>query len=230
MSSGALAGEATRLLHEHWPADLDPITEDQTEKLGLYLELLNQWNKVHSLTAVLDLKTQVFRHLLDALIAWKALPHRLCEQPDLRVADIGSGMGVPGVVWAVVMPQSRFDLIERQHKKAAFLTHVLGRLGLSDRVRVVGQDVRDVRAPEPYGLICSRAFAALEDFLQLTWHLSGPQTIWAAMMGRATEIKNKKNSEQTLFMKDTVQLSQLKTLKVPGTEADRHLALLKRVC
>lgn len=199
------------------------LTELQCEALAEYLRLLNHWNRVHSLTAIEDLDQQIRRHLIDGLSVWPEIIKKFGQNPEIRVADVGSGMGVPGVLWAIVMQKSEFDLIERQQKKAAFLRHVAGRLGLSSRLRVVAQDVRAHRAEPRYDLITSRAFAALPDFLSVTQSIAGPGTRWAAMVGRLNpEVSEPKlikiNNKDGGFVVD-----EIIPITVPGLAEDRHL-------
>jgi len=202
------------------------LSDHQIMMLGQFLTLLNHWNRVHSLTAIEEPRSQVVRHILDALVVWPRITARL-STPSARVADVGSGMGVPGVVLAIVLPQSRFDLIERQQKKASFLRHVISRLGLTDRVRVLDQDVAKVTVDEGYDLIVCRAFSALADFLNVTYRLSKPSTLWAAMMGR------NQISEQTFVnMNSNVEnliVESVEPVAVPGLNAQRHLTWVKRV-
>ena len=216
-------------IHGAWqpPSPEFALTEAQCQDLANYLLLLNHWNRVHSLTAIEEVDQQIRRHLIDGLSVWPEIIKKFGQDPEIRVADVGSGMGVPGVVWAIVMPKSRFDLIERQQKKAAFLRHVAGRLGLSPRVRVVAQDVRAHHAEPRYDLITSRAFAALPDFLTVTQSIAGPSTQWAAMIGRLkSEVSEQKlikiNNKNGGFVVD-----QIIPITVPGLDADRHLIWTK---
>jgi 16S rRNA G527 N7-methylase RsmG len=137
-------------------------------------------------------------------------------------------MGAPGVIWAAVMPESRFSLIERQQKKAAFLRHVIGQLGWADRVEVIESDVRDLWGKLRADLITSRAFADVEAFFSLTAGISGPGTWWAAMAGRQV----KKVSEHLLIKmgKQSIELETYPALRleVPGLFAERHLVLARR--
>ncbi len=202
------------------------LSEHQITMLGQFLALLNHWNRVHSLTAIEEPQSQVVRHILDALVVWPRIAARL-SSASVRVADVGSGMGVPGVVLAIVLPQCRFDLIERQQKKASFLRHVIARLDLTDRVRVLDQDVAKVTVDEGYDLIVCRAFSALADFLGLTYRLSKPSTLWAAMIGR------NQFSEQTLVNMNSnvgnLIVESVEPVLVPGLNAQRHLTWVKRV-
>ena len=227
MQDDLIEDRAARLLSELWTNREHPLTVEQTASLARYLGLLNHWNRVHSLTALSDLRTQVVKHLVDALAVWPLLEQRFGADPAIRVADVGSGMGVPGLVWAVVMPQSRFVLIERQQKKIAFLKHVVSRLGLGSRVAVEGRDVKNVVLSEPVDLIVSRAFAALGDFVHLTWNLSGPATQWAAMMGRPPNDGALADSKRTHIL-GGAEITQTQKINVPNLDAQRHLVWLQR--
>ena len=210
------------------------FTDQERQQMARYLFLLNRWNRVHSLTAIDDLESQVRRHLLDALAVVSEVQERLAQnlghdgRPCIRVADIGSGMGVPGMVWAIVMPQFSFDLIERQSKKAAFLRQVSASLGLSNRVRVVEQDVTKIRGEPGYDLITSRAFAALPDFIEMTYGISAPNTLWAALVGQLKE----NISEQTHTIMnnkiDNIEITKISDVSVPGLNETRHLVWLRR--
>jgi 16S rRNA (guanine527-N7)-methyltransferase len=213
------------------------FTDQERQQLAHYLFLLNRWNRVHSLTAIDDLDGQVRRHLLDALAVVPEVAQRVGQidrnsdqerQHAPRIADIGSGMGVPGIVWAIVMPQFRFDLIERQSKKAAFLRQVSASLGLSNRVRVVEQDVTKIRGEPGYDLITSRAFAALPDFIEMTYGISAPNTLWAALMGQLKE----EICEQTLLKMNNkinnVEVDKISYVSVPELNEARHLVWLRR--
>lgn len=224
----SLAAEAAAFIDRLWtPKNKDcELSEQQILGLAEYLELLDRWNRVHSLTAVEGLEKQVRIHILDALSAWSRLIERFGPNPALKVADVGSGMGVPGIVWAIVMPLSHFDLIERQQKKASFLRHVASRLGLGDRVKVLARDVRQVPIDTGYDLITSRAFAALPDFLAVTDAIASSDTLWAAMIGK------KEVSEHTLLKMNKTgrefQIDAVCPVQVPGLDAERHIAWVRR--
>ena len=78
----------------------------QIDTLMAFLDLLQKWNKVYNLTAVRDPQEMMTHHLLDSLAAVPALRRHVASlgrQPGERVAqlDVGSGGGLPGVVFAV---------------------------------------------------------------------------------------------------------------------------------
>jgi 16S rRNA (guanine527-N7)-methyltransferase len=220
----SLAAEINQL----WNRADYPLSDRQLDQLAQYLELLNKWNRVHSLTAIENPSDQVRRHILDGLAIWPSIAAKFGNNPSIRAADVGSGMGVPGIVLAIAMPSLYMDLIERQQKKSAFLRQAASRLGLSDRVKVIEGDVSAIQPNPEYDLITSRAFAALPLFLELTVGISGPSSVWAAMMGRQNAIKSEhilikmNNKINRLVVKDIV------SIETPGVEGARHLAWIGR--
>jgi 16S rRNA (guanine527-N7)-methyltransferase len=224
----ALQPEVSGQILAGWTSSDYPLSDLQISLLSQYLELLNKWNRVHSLTAIEDPLDQVRRHILDGLAVWPPIAARFGTKPGIRAADVGSGMGVPGLVLAIAMPGIQIDLIERNQKKAAFLRQACGRLGLAPRAKVIEADVSTITPNPQYDLITSRAFAALPLFLELTIGISGPHTAWAAMMGRQKEHK----SDRILIKKcnkiNTLVVNDIMEIHTPGIQEARHLAWVGR--
>lgn len=220
-----------RLIATEWvaPEESFVLTDPMRLTLSRYLVLLNRWNRVHSLTAIIDPLEQVRRHIVDALLIWPHLARRLASVPHPCIADVGTGMGVPGVVWAAVMPQARIDLYERQQKKLAFLRHVTGQLQLSASVRVVPGDVRQSRPDVEYDVISSRAFAALAEFLSATRPLAAKKTVWAAMVGRLDPEICKHSLLKIGPSGEDLMIDDVVVLKPPAHAASRHLVWVRRV-
>jgi 16S rRNA (guanine527-N7)-methyltransferase len=223
-SQAVLHSDLAEQIGRLWSPPEFALNDSQRHQLVHYLELLNKWNRVHSLTAIEDPLEQVRRHILDGLSIWPEIAARFGKDTPIRVADVGSGMGVPGLVLAIAMPSVQMDLIEHNQKKAAFLRQVCSRLSLAGRVRVVEQDVSAITPNPEYDLITSRAFAALPAFLELTLGISGPNTLWAAMLGR-----HKENESDRILIKNNNKIKELivkKLVKIntPGVEEERHLA------
>lgn len=101
------------------------------------------------------------------------------------VVDIGSGAGLPGVVWAVVRPDLRVTLIEPLSRRTVFLQETVNRLGIADRVTVVrgrGQDVE----PRSARIVTSRAVASMSALLEVSQrHLAPGGRVLAIKGGRA---------------------------------------------
>ncbi len=98
------------------------------------------------------------------------------EAPEIRrgasVADVGSGAGLPGIVWALVRPDLRMTLIEPLLRRATFLDEVVAELGLADRVRV--ERARAEALSGSYDVVTARAVARLPQLVAWTMPLTAP--------------------------------------------------------
>jgi len=97
-------------------AGVADLTPQQIQALQNHYELLLRWNRVLNLTAIDSLADAVERHYCESVFLAVHLP----PQP-MRIADIGSGGGFPGIPVAVMRPNCRVFLIEAHQRKAVFL-------------------------------------------------------------------------------------------------------------
>jgi len=110
------------------------LTPAQIDTLMEFQALLGKWNKVYNLTAVRDPQEMLTHHLLDSLAAVPALQRHLAQMParEGRTAmlDVGSGGGLPGVVFAICCPQIDVHCVDTVGKKAAFIQQAAATLRL----------------------------------------------------------------------------------------------------
>ncbi len=185
----------------------------QQEKLLAYVALLAKWNKVYSLTAIREPKRMVTHHLLDSLAP---LPHLKGEQ--LRILDVGSGFGTPGIPLAIARPDWQLVLLDSNQKKTTFLRQALLELKLPN-VSIVTDRVELYRPDSPFHIITSRAFAELADFVQLTRHLLAQGGEWAALKGVYPH-------EEIARLPAGIRVTGVDALCVPELDAERHLVHL----
>ena len=114
--------------------------------LAAYDALLLKWQGRVRLVGRTDPRTVAVVHLADALTMLPFLAHL---PPGARVLDIGTGAGLPGIPLALARPDLRFDLVEPDHRKAAFVKAAVAGLGLQG-VRVHAR--RAEGQPEAEGL------------------------------------------------------------------------------
>jgi len=114
------------------------LSESQHDRLNRYLDLLSEANQRMNLTRITDRTAAEVQHIGDALTVLPFLP-----KGSIRLADIGSGGGVPGLPLAIVRPDSQVTLIESTKKKAVFLKQTADLLELTN-VTVLDQRVEDV--------------------------------------------------------------------------------------
>lgn len=176
------------------------------DRLLDYMALLVKWNRTYNLTAIRDPLAMVSQHLLDSLAVVTHLP----LAAGARIADAGSGAGLPGIPLAIARPDWRIALAEASQKKAAFLRQATIELGLNN-VEVHEGRVEAWRPQPLFDAVISRAFAALAQFIAACRHLLAPGGTLAAMTGAAPAAVHKD--------------CQLIQLHVPLLDAQRHLVL-----
>lgn len=135
--------------------------------LGLR-DLLLEWNTRFNLTGITDPSAVLVMHLVDSLTCLAAVPQEL-RTDSLRIADIGSGAGFPGLVLAIVMPQWQLTSFEATGKKVTFQQAVISTLQLKNAAAV------HMRAEEAgrvshyrlmFDLVTARALASLPVILE----------------------------------------------------------------
>ena len=163
------------------------LSGEQHARLGRYLDLLLEANTRMNLTRITDRAAAEVRHVGDALTLLTLLPtgaHRL--------ADVGTGGGVPGIPLAIARPDAQVVLIESTKKKASFLTSAAEALGLT-KVTVVDARAEDAgQSPtlrETFDVATARAVATLDWLAEWCLPLVKPKTgkVLAMKGARAAE-------------------------------------------
>lgn len=192
------------------------LSAEQQQRLLDYLGLIQKWTRVYNLTAVRDPAEMLTHHLLDSLTAVGPLS-RHTQGKSIRVLDVGSGGGLPGVVLAICMPELNVTCVDTVAKKAAFVQQVAVSLKLPN---LRGLHARVESLTDPYQVICSRAFASLPDFV--TWSCSALADggVWMAMKGKHPQ-------DEIDALPGNVQVFHVEPLMVPGLDVERCLVWMK---
>ena len=189
------------------------LPNEAQERLLRYLALLAKWNRTYNLTAVRDPLEMVHNHLLDSLAI---LPHLPLES-SARIADVGSGAGLPGIPLALARPQWHVALVEANQKKAAFLRQAAIELRLAN-IEVHEGRVEAWQPPTRFHLVISRAYATLAAFVAACGHLLAPGGVLAAMKG-------KRPDRELAELPADVRCKAVLAVRVPFLAAERHLVL-----
>ena len=104
--------------------------------------------------------------------------------PSASVADVGSGAGLPGLVWAIARPDVEMTLIEPLLRRTTFLEEVAKRLELSN-VTVLRSRAEDVT--QTFDVVTARAVAALEKLARWCMPLVAPGGVLLALKGRTAD-------------------------------------------
>jgi 16S rRNA (guanine527-N7)-methyltransferase len=123
------------------------LTADQIDRLDQHYELMLRWNKIINLTRIVGEEDAVDRHYAESLFLGSKLP-----EGSLRIADVGSGAGFPGIPIAILRPECSVLLIESHQRKAVFLKEVSRGL---QNIRVASRRAEDVQ--DTFDWVVSRA-------------------------------------------------------------------------
>ena len=199
------------------------------DRLMDYLQMLQRWNKVYNLTALRDPDEMLSHHLVDCLAVLPALQRHVAglvggvagdvQSRPLRILDVGSGAGLPGVVIAVLRPDWHVSCVDTVAKKASFIRQVGAELRLPNLQSLHARVENLDPAMGVYDVITSRAFASLADFTALSAAVLAAQGVWLAMKGKLP-------TDET--SPPGVQMFHVEQLQVPGLEAQRCLVWLRR--
>lgn len=199
------------------------------DRLLEYLTLLQRWNATYNLTAVRDPRAMLTQHLVDCLAVVPALERQLAGRPGttpttrpVRVLDVGSGGGLPGVVLAIADERLQVTCVDTVGKKSAFVRQVAGQLALPSLQAVHARvEALPVAARGPgFDIVTSRAFSSLADFTRLTTDLLVPGGVWMAMKGKPPE-------DEIAALPARVEVFHVEHLPVPGLAADRCLVWMR---
>lgn len=199
------------------------LAETQVRQLMDFLALLQKWNKVYNLTAVRDPQEMLTHHLLDSLAAVAPLRRQaaaLGQGGSVKLLDVGSGGGLPGVVFAICCPEVDVRCVDTVGKKAAFIQQAAVALKLPN---LHGVHARVETLAGPFDIISCRAFASLPDFV--TWSRSAlavPKGVWLAMKGKRPE-------DEIAALPPGVGVFHVEPLNVPGLDAERCIVWMRPV-
>lgn len=204
-----------------------PLDDGQVKHLLDYLDLIQKWTKVYNLTAVRDPQEMLTHHLLDSLAVIAPLRQQLAAmravQGDdsvkpVRLLDVGSGAGLPGIVIAICCPDITVHCVDTVAKKAAFIQQVAVGLKLPN-LRGIHARVESLK--ELYDVVSSRAFASLLDFANWSTGALAEQGVWMGMKG-------KHPADEMAALPASVKVFHVEQLLVPGLGAERCIVWMRK--
>jgi len=202
-----------------------------------YINEIETFNPAYGLVGVSNTDELIIKHILDSLAPLGIISRLLSSSADLRaangkideplreatlkIADVGSGAGLPGIPLAITMPDCDFTLIERMGRRAGFLLNTKAVLSLAN-VEVEESELEKVKDSR-FDLITFRAFAPIEPkLINNLLKLCKPNGIIAAYKGRREKIE-----EETATLQNTELNYEIIPYKVPFLDEQRHLLILE---
>lgn len=205
------------------------VSADSISSLAHYSQMLVETNQNVNLTAITDPVSVAEKHFLDSF-SLMLLPQIQSMPVDIKIADIGTGGGFPGIPLKVVHPAWSVLLIDSLEKRVRFLNTVIERLALQEIKAIHGRaeelgHKQEYR--EQFDLVTARAVAKLAVLLELTLPFVKVGGIVVAMKGSELkeEIAESKKALDILGGK----LEAVHHLQLPKGGDERNLVVVKKV-
>ena len=166
-------------------------------KMKRYIKEIILFNSAYNLTNTSDFDEIAVNHILDSLSAVKQISllagHLEKKSDCIKIGDIGSGGGLPGIPLAAALPSFNFTLVERMDKRCAFLENAAAILGLHN-VTVLKSEAEKV-SPESFDIATFRAFRPLDKKMAKTLlNLTAKNGFLAAYKAKKESITEEMNA------------------------------------
>lgn len=163
-------------------------------------------------------------HIADSLSALALEPIRTAA----RIADLGSGAGLPGLVIAAVMPDCSVDLIESASRKCAFLREAVERMGLSNAAVVCerSEEWAVGEGREAYDAVTARAVGRLATLAELASPLlrdGGVLVAWKGGRSAEEEAEGARAAERV-----AIEPIEIRSMQPYPASRGRHIHLLRK--
>lgn len=198
-------------------------TEQNLKDLDRYKDLLIEYNKKFNLTAIKTEEEIYLKHFYDSLTLTQAVD----LNQNLKLLDIGTGAGFPGLVLKIFYPDLEIILLDSNHKKIMFLETVIKELNLKKttcinlRAENLSKEYR-----EYFDMVTSRAVSALPVLCELSIPYLKVDGLFIAMKGDSEE--EIKKSSKILEQLDS-KIIDVKRFNLPIESSNRSLVVIKKL-
>lgn len=201
------------------------LSPEQVSALGVYRDLLCEWNQRFNLTAIEDPEEVLTKHFLDSLTVARVVDLRR----QVSLIDVGTGAGFPGLVLKIAFPHLRVTLLDSLEKRLRFLDRVTEALDLKD-VTTVHARAEDAARTGPrslrerFDVVTARAVARLRVLAEWTLPFARVGGVLIAMKGpdAGDEIEEAGPALRRLGGK----VERVEELVLPRTDVGRSLVLI----
>ena len=199
------------------------ITEEQINLLDKFYNLLIEWNEKINLTTITDYEEVYLKHFYDSLTLFKEV--NLNE--DIKLCDVGSGAGFPGIVLKICFPNLKITLVDSLQKRVNYLNEIIKELELVDieAIHVRMEEYSRVHE-EKYDIITARAVANLNTLLEISIKSLKINGYLVFMKANCEEELNNCNNILSLL---SCKISDINEFKLPKENSKRTLIKIEKI-
>lgn len=197
------------------------LTSTQENQLEMYYNLLIEWNNKMNLTGITDRNSVYLKHFYDCITLIKAID----LTKNLKIVDVGSGAGFPGLVLKIVFPNLNVVLVDALNKRINFLNHVIESLKLENIVAIHDRIENYAKNNfEVFDLVTCRAVAKLNIISELCLPLA--KVNWYFIPMKATIEDEISDTKYLEVLKSKVE--SVITFNLPIENSVRNLIVIKK--
>lgn len=195
------------------------LTPKQEQDLDTYYKLLISYNNNVNLTAITKEEDVYLKHFYDSLTLFKGIDLK----ENLKICDLGTGAGFPGLVLKIVFPNLSITLVDSLEKRIKFLDLVIKEIELKN-IKTVHSRIEEFKEIEAFDVVVSRAVAKINILLELGCNIPKVNGLFVFMKGNILEeLKSAKNALKVL----NYSLEKIINFKLPIEESERNIVILK---
>ena len=202
------------------------LTSEQQNAFDVYYQELVVWNARMNLTAIVEHDQVVVKHFLDSL---SIVPILQSRAPNIRLIDVGTGAGFPGIPLMIVFTDLRLTLLEATGKKVEFLNHVIAELHLPNAtaIQARAEDLgRDVNHREKYDVAVARAVANLATLSEYALPFVRIGGVFIAQKGVDVDEQVRQATRAIKVLGG--RMREIVPVQLPGLEP-RHLIVIEKI-
>lgn len=204
------------------------LSDEQIEQFQIYYEMLIETNKVMNLTAITQLDEVITKHFLDSIAL--ANVYQNIKNKELKIIDLGTGAGFPGIPLKIAFPQLQVTLMDSLNKRVNFLNSVIDELSLVNIDAIHGRAEEMARRTEyrqQFDLCVSRAVANLSTLNEYCLPFVKLDGMFISY--KSSNIEDELNLSLNAIKILGGKLTEVKKLSLPESDIERSFVMIKKI-